>query len=73
MTNVGKTLILVGLLVAFVGVVVWGLGRAGFRGLPGDVRYESVNVRVYFPIVTCIVLSVILTAVMWLWQWVGRR
>ena len=73
MTNAGKLLIFVGLLVAFAGVVVWALGRAGFRGLPGDVRYESGNVRVYFPIVTCIVLSVILTAVMWLWQWFGRR
>jgi hypothetical protein len=56
-----------------VGAVVWGLGRAGFRGLPGDVRYESGNVRFYFPVVSCIVLSVILTALMWLWQWLGRR
>ena len=73
MTNAGKMLIVVGLLVAIAGAIVWALGRAGFRGMPGDVRYESGNVRVYFPIVTCIVLSVILTAVMWLWQWVGRR
>ena len=58
MTNVGKLLIVAGLLVAVVGLVVWGLGRAGFRGLPGDIRYESGNVRFYFPIVTCIVLSV---------------
>ena len=73
MTQAGKLLIVVGLLVAVGGVVVWGLGRAGFRGLPGDVRYEGDNVRVYFPIVTCIVLSVILTALMWVWQWLGRR
>jgi hypothetical protein len=73
MSNVGKLLIVAGLLMAVVGLVVWGLGRAGFRGLPGDIRYESDNVRFYFPIVTCIVLSVILTAIMWLWQWLGRR
>ncbi|NLU22946.1 MAG: DUF2905 family protein, partial [Phycisphaerae bacterium] len=35
--------------------------------------YESDHVRVYFPIVTCIVLSVVLTLVLWLWQWLGRR
>ena len=73
MPNAGKLLFIVGLLVAVAGLVVWGLGRAGFRGMPGDIRYESGNGRFYFPVVTCIVLSVILTAVMWLWQWIGRR
>jgi hypothetical protein len=73
MTSAGKLLVVVGLLVAVAGLVVWALGRAGFRGLPGDIRYESGNVRFYFPVVTCIVLSVILTALMWLWQWMGRR
>jgi hypothetical protein len=73
MANAGKMLILLGLVLAVVGAAVWGLGRAGFRGLPGDVRYESGNVRFYFPVVSCVVLSVILTAVMWLIQWLGRR
>ena len=73
MANTGKLLVVVGLLVAVAGLAVWGLGRAGFRGLPGDIRYESGNVRFYFPVVTCIVLSVMLTALMWLWQWLGRR
>ena len=73
MTHAGKMLVIVGLLVAVAGLVVWALGRAGFRGMPGDIRYESGNVRFYFPIVTCVVLSVVLTAAMWLWQWLGRR
>jgi len=73
MGGIGKSLIVVGLVIAAVGAVVWALGRAGFRGLPGDVRYEGGNVRVYFPIVTCIIASVVLTALMWLWQWLGRR
>jgi hypothetical protein len=66
-------LVLIGLVLAVVGAAVWGLGRAGFRGLPGDVRYESGNVRFYFPVVSCVVLSVILTALVWLVQWMGRR
>ena len=73
MTGAGRILMVVGLLVALAGAAVWALGRAGFRGLPGDVRYEGGNVRFYFPVVTCIVLSVILTALAWLWQWFGRR
>lgn len=73
MTGAGKLLVAIGLLVALAGAVVWALGRAGFRGMPGDVRYESDNVRFYFPVVTCVVVSVILTALMWLWQWLSRR
>ena len=73
MTQTGKLLILVGVFITIVGAVVWALGRAGFRGLPGDIRYESGNVRFYFPIVSCVVISVILTALMWLWRWLGRR
>ena len=73
MGNTGKALMILGLLIAAAGLVVWLAGRAGFRGLPGDVRYESGNVRVYFPLVTCIVASVLLTALMWLWQWIARR
>ena len=73
MVNAGKMIVVVGLLLVVAGAAVWALGRAGFRGLPGDIRYESGNVRFYFPVVTCVVLSVILTAVMWLWQWLGRR
>ncbi|NIP57611.1 MAG: DUF2905 family protein [Gemmatimonadetes bacterium] len=52
---------------------LWALGRTGFRGLPGDIRYETENVRVYFPIVTMLVLSVLLSALLWLVQWLGRR
>lgn len=73
MTDAGKLLVVIGAILVVLGVAVWGLGRLGLRGLPGDVRYESDGVRVYFPIVTCIVLSVVLTLGVWLWQWLGRR
>ena len=73
MSEIGRLMILAGIALIVLGVGLWGLGRIGFRGMPGDVRYESGNVRVYFPIVTCLVLSVVLTLAMWLWQWLGRR
>jgi hypothetical protein len=73
MTDVGKFLVIGGLLLALTGAAIWGLGRAGFRGLPGDFRYETEQVRVYFPIVTCLVLSALASAAMWLWNWFTRR
>lgn len=73
MTDAGRLLMLFGIGLAVIGAAVWGLGRAGFRGLPGDVQYETQNVRVYFPIVSCLLLSVLLTVGLWLWQWLGRR
>jgi hypothetical protein len=69
MSDLGKLLILLGLLIAVIGVIVWGAGRLGFRGLPGDIRYQGPHVQVYFPIVTCIALSILLTLAMWIWRW----
>ncbi len=63
MTQVGKIILLVGLAVVALGAIVWVLGKLGFRGLPGDIRYESDKVKIYVPIVTCIVVSVVLTLI----------
>lgn len=62
----GKALILLGLVVLGLGLAV----TMGFRGLPGDLVYRGNQVTVYFPIVSSIVLSVLLTAIFWL---VGSR
>jgi hypothetical protein len=56
---VGRTLILVGLVIAAVGVLVTlglPLGR-----LPGDIAYERGNTRFYFPLTTSILVSVVLS------------
>jgi hypothetical protein len=66
-------LVIAGLALVLTGVAVWGLGRSGFRGLPGDIYYESDHVRVYSPIVTCLVLSVLLSGLLWLWLWFSQR
>lgn len=71
--DVGRMLVAAGLLLALVGLLVWLLERSGFRGLPGDLRFESGNLRIYFPIVTCLVLSLILTLALWFWNWAQRR
>ena len=55
----GRTLVLVGLVIAGIGLVMM-LGVPLFR-LPGDIRVERGHFSFYFPIVTSIVLSIILT------------
>ncbi len=73
MTEVGKILVIAGLALVLLGAAIWGLSRIGFRGLPGDIYYESDNVRIYFPIITCLVLSLLLSALVWLWLWLSQR
>jgi hypothetical protein len=73
MEQLGKVIAFAGLGLAAVGGILFLLGRAGFRGLPGDVRYETENVRVYFPIATSIALSVVLSLAMWAWNWMSRK
>ncbi len=73
MQDTGRFLILAGIALAAIGVIVWLAGRSGFRGLPGDISYQSDHVRVYFPIVTCIVLSAVMTLAMMIWnRWIRR-
>ena len=61
----GKLLILGGLLLAGVGVLLLVAGRIPLLGrLPGDVYVQRGNFTFYFPLVTSIVLSVLLTLVL---------
>jgi len=73
MTDLGKLLMVLGGGLLLVGLAVWALGHTGFRGLPGDIRYHGQHVRFYFPIVSCLVLSALLTAALWLFQWLSRK
>lgn len=61
----GRVLIVVGLLIAASGLFLLLVGRVPFLGrLPGDIAIQRGNWSVYFPIVTCIVLSIALTIVL---------
>ena len=67
MNEIGKLLVIVGLLMALAGVVLWsGFGRSWLGRLPGDIHYSRGNFHFYFPIVTCLILSALLTLIMWL-------
>ena len=73
MVNIGKMLLATGAVLCLLGAVLWLLGKVGFRGLPGDIVYRGEHGRFYFPVVTCLVLSVFLTLALWIWQWLSRR
>lgn len=73
MTEAGRWLIFTGLMLALAGLALWGLGRAGFRGLPGDLHLESEHMRIYIPLGTCLAISALLSLFLWLWQFFLRR
>jgi hypothetical protein len=67
--QLGKFLVILGVLLVAVGLLIMTGSRFPFFGLgklPGDIAYKGKNVQFYFPIVTCLVLSALLTLVFWL-------
>ncbi|HTL56681.1 MAG TPA: DUF2905 domain-containing protein [Candidatus Limnocylindrales bacterium] len=66
MNDLGKFLVIIGLVVAGIGLLLWsGLGKGWLGRLPGDIHYSRGNFSFYFPIVTCILLSLILSIILW--------
>lgn len=63
---VSRILVTVGIVLIVAGLLWPVLQRLGLGRLPGDVVIERDNVRVYIPIVTSLVLSVLLTLILWL-------
>lgn len=63
----GRWLIILGIVLVAVGGLLMVGGRLPLRlgRLPGDIVYHGRNTTIYFPIVTCILLSVALTLVLW--------
>ncbi len=66
--GLGRSLVVIGAILMVAGVIVILSGRANLPlgRLPGDISYRGKNTAFYFPIVTCIVLSVILSLIMWI-------
>jgi hypothetical protein len=69
MGDVGRALMLVGGLVFALGAVLTLAGRLPWFGrLPGDILVERGPVTFYFPIVTCVIISVVLSVLLWLFR-----
>ncbi len=61
--NIAKLLIVSGLVLFVLGLLLYLLARLGFQGFWGDIVIKKGNFTFFFPVVTCIVLSVLLTII----------
>lgn len=69
MNDIGKMLVLAGLVMAGVGALLWLGPKVPWLGrLPGDISVERSNFRFYFPLTTCIIVSLLLTGLAWLFR-----
>lgn len=67
--GMGWMLLILGLVIAGIGLV-WILAPSipWLGRLPGDIRIERENFRFYFPLVTCLLLSLVLSLIVWVVQ-----
>ena len=69
MSDLGKILVICGLALALFGALLWsGWGRNWLGRLPGDIHYSKGNCSFYFPVVTCILASLLLSLLLWLFK-----
>ena len=72
METMAKILIGIGLFTILAGIMLYALARLGVYGvrIPGDIYIKRENFSFYFPIVTCLVISLLLT---FIFNLIGRR
>ena len=63
-----RFLLITGIVLVLVALLWPWLSRVGLGRLPGDILIEGERSKFYFPIVTCLVVSAVLTVVIWLFQ-----
>ena len=69
MNELGKFLFVLGLCLAAAGLLLWsGVAKNWLGRLPGDVNFAKGNFSFHFPIITCLLLSVIITLLLWLFR-----
>jgi len=74
MEPLGKMLVAVGLTLTALGLLLWlGVGKSRGGFLPGDISLERGGFKFYFPIVTCLLISLLLSAILWLFSFLSRR
>ncbi|OLB04252.1 MAG: hypothetical protein AUH14_11265 [Candidatus Rokubacteria bacterium 13_2_20CM_69_15_1] len=71
MHDIARMLVVFGLLIAFVGLALMLVGRVPWLGrLPGDIHIQRGGWTFYFPLATSLLLSLVLTLILWI---LGRR
>lgn len=74
MQPLGKLLIVIGIVMVGVGVLLMFFDKTPLLGrLPGDIHIQRDNFEFYFPLGTSIVISLVLTGIMWLVNYFGKE
>ena len=69
MNDLGKLMVIMGILLAAVGSLLWsGFGKDWLGRLPGDIHYNKGDFSFHFPLATCLILSAFLTLILWLFR-----
>ena len=68
MRDLGRLLIILGAVAVLVGIVLATGNRLNLGRLPGDIAWRRGNFGFYFPLMTSIILSVLLTLILWLFR-----
>jgi hypothetical protein len=70
MQEIGKLVVLIGVLLVVTGMVLWRFpGFFGWVGkLPGDISWQKGNFSFSFPVVTCILISIVITLLSWFFR-----
>ena len=63
---IGRWLVAIGLVLVVVGLLWPWIGKLGLGRLPGDIVIERGSFRFYFPIVTCLIISIVVSVILWL-------
>jgi uncharacterized membrane protein YidH (DUF202 family) len=62
----GPFIVLIGVVIVLIGLAVWAGALGWFGRLPGDIRVERESVRIYIPLASMLVLSIVLSLVLYL-------
>ena len=69
MQELAKTLIIFGIILVGIGVILEFAGKMPYIGkLPGDIYLHKKNFTFYFPLATSLLISIILSLILWLWS-----
>ncbi len=68
MQQIGKYILIIGLVIALIGGMIWIFGNrlSWFGNLPGDISIKKENFRFYFPVSSMILISAVLSFILWI-------
>ena len=71
--TLGPLVVVGGILIVVLGILVWAGGLSWFGRLPGDIRIERGNLRIYIPLISMLLVSVVATVVLTVLRYLFRR